>query len=126
MLDSKTNATRWRSVCTITVLSAISGGSAIPMMVYNCDFGNIPSLQTARLILVWFSTVADLSTYVFATLLILISFARRIRRYGTENGSFIKTYIKLFYSHLFIFIPPIAYAVGYIPYTVTYNTAPST
>ncbi|CAF3448655.1 unnamed protein product [Rotaria socialis] len=121
-LDSKTNATRWRSVCTITVLSAIAGGSAIPMMVYNCDFGNIPGLQTARVFFGWFSGVAGLSTYVFGTLLILISFTRRIRRYGTENGSFIKTYLKLFYSHLFIFIPPIAYAVGYIPYTIVTNT----
>ncbi|CAM4809070.1 unnamed protein product [Rotaria magnacalcarata] len=120
--DSKTNATRWRSVCTITVLTVIAGGSAIPMMVYHCDFGNIPSLQTARLFLVWFSTVAGLSTYVLAILLILLSFARRIRRYGTENGSFMKTYLKLFYSHLFIFIPPFAYAFGYIPYTIVTNT----
>ncbi|CAF1945341.1 unnamed protein product [Rotaria magnacalcarata] len=120
--DSKTNATRWRSVCTITVLTVIAGGSAIPMMVYHCDFGNIPSLQTARLFLVWFSTVAGLSTYVLAILLILLSFARRIRRYGTENGSFMKTYLKLFYSHLFIFIPPFAYAFGYIPYSIVINT----
>ncbi|CAF4371797.1 unnamed protein product [Rotaria socialis] len=89
-LDSKTNATRWRSICTITVFSVIATGSAIPMMVYNCDFGNIPGLQTARLFLVWFSIVTGLSIYVLATLLILISFARRIRQYGTEDGSFIK------------------------------------
>ncbi|CAF4757634.1 unnamed protein product [Rotaria socialis] len=125
-LDSKTNATRWRSICTITVFSVIATGSAIPMMVYNCDFGNIPGLQTARLFLVWFSIVTGLSIYVLATLLILISFARRIRQYGTEDGSFIKTYLKLFYNHLFIFIPPIAYAVGYISYTVIINTGPST
>ncbi|CAM4918625.1 unnamed protein product [Rotaria socialis] len=120
--NSKTNATRWRSICTIIFLSAVACGSITPMIIYKCDWDNIPSLQTMRLILVWFSTVAGLSTYVLAILLILISFARRIRRYGTENGSFIKTYLKLFYSHLFIFIPPIAYAVGYIPYTIVNNT----
>ncbi|CAF3412191.1 unnamed protein product [Rotaria socialis] len=124
--NSKTNATRWRPICSIIFLSVVACGSITPMIIYKCDWGDIPSLQTARLILVWFNTVAGLSTYIFAILLSLISFARRIGRYGTDDGSFIKTYLKLFYSHLSIFIPPIAYAVGYIPYTVTYSTVPST
>ncbi|CAF4256154.1 unnamed protein product [Rotaria magnacalcarata] len=120
--DSKTNATRWRSICTLILLSAIACGSITPMIVCSCDWDNVPSLKTARLFFVWFSTVAGLSTYVLAILLILISFARRIRRYGTENGSFMKTYLKLFYSHLFIFIPPFAYVFGYIPHTIVINT----
>ncbi len=48
----------------------------------------------------------------------LISFSRRIRRYGTENVSFIKTFLKLLYTHIFIFVPTIAYGVDDIPCTI--------
>ncbi len=58
--------------------------------------------------------------YLLATLLILISFTRRIRRYGMENGSFIRTFLKLLYTYSFIFVPPIAYGVGYIPFTIVH------
>jgi hypothetical protein len=59
---------------------------------------------------------------MLATLLVLISFASRIRRYGMENGSYIKTFLKLLYTHLFIFVPPIAYGISEIPYAVIYYT----
>ncbi len=39
-----------------------------------------------------------------------------------ENGSRIKTFLKLLYTHLFIFVPPIAYAISQIPYTIVYHT----
>jgi hypothetical protein len=116
--DSKTNSSRWRSFAFIIFNFALAGGSAIPMIVYKCDWDNIPNVQTMRDFFITFYIVAGITIYVLATLLVLISFARRIRRYGTENGSFIKTFLKLFYTHLFIFIPPTAYAVGYIPYAI--------
>ncbi|CAF1334393.1 unnamed protein product [Adineta ricciae] len=47
------------------------------------------------------------------------SFAIRTRRYGTESGgSFFKTFLKLFYTHMFNFTPPIAYLRGFILYVV--------
>jgi hypothetical protein len=97
---------------------AVAGGSATPMILYKCDWENIPNLQTVRGFYGWFYTISGITLYVVATLFVLISFARRIRRYGTENGSFIKTFLKLLYTHLFIFIPPIAYGVGYLPYAI--------
>jgi hypothetical protein len=39
-----------------------------------------------------------------------------------ENGSYIITYLKLLKSHLFIFVPPIAYVISEIPYTIVVNT----
>ncbi|CAF1413221.1 unnamed protein product [Adineta ricciae] len=46
-------------------------------------------------------------------------FAIRTRRYGTESGgSFFKTFLKLFYTHMFNFTPPIAYLRGFILYVV--------
>jgi hypothetical protein len=65
--------------------------------------------------------VGGITIYVLATLLVLITFARRIRQYSTENGLFIKTYLKLLYRHLFIFIPPVAYMISNIPYTILTN-----
>jgi hypothetical protein len=76
----------------------------------------------ARYFFIWFYITAGIIIYVLATLLVLVSFASRIRRCGRENGSFIKTFLKLLYTHLFIFVPPIAYAISQIPYSITYNT----
>jgi hypothetical protein len=39
-----------------------------------------------------------------------------------ENGSRIKTFLKLLKSHLFIFVPPIAYGICQLPYTIVVNT----
>jgi hypothetical protein len=39
-----------------------------------------------------------------------------------ESGSYIKTFLKLLYTHLFIFIPPIAYIFGEIPHVILYRT----
>jgi hypothetical protein len=38
---------------------------------------------------------------------------RRIRTYGLENRSWIGTFAKLVYRHLFIFVPPIVYTLCY-------------
>jgi hypothetical protein len=116
--DSKTNSSRWRSFAFIIFNFAVAGGSAITMIVYKCDWDHILNLYSIREFFLWFYIIAGITIYVLATLLVLISFARRIRRYGTENGSFIKTFLKLFYTHLLVFIPPTAYAVGYIPYAI--------
>jgi hypothetical protein len=99
----------------------IAGGSATPMLLYNCDWDIYSNLQTLREFFLWFHFITGIASYVLATLLLLISFAYRIRRYGTENSSFIKTFLKLLYTHLFIFVPPIAYITSYIPYTLVYN-----
>lgn len=115
------STTRWRSLITITFLFTLAGGCATPMLMYKCDWDNIPSLQTARHFFDFFFMISGIIIYVLATVLVLMSFTRRIRRYGTENGSFIKTFLKLLHTHLFIFVPPIAYAVGYVPYTILYK-----
>ena len=112
---------RWRSFVTVMIISAIAGGSVTPMLLYKCGWRNIPSLKIARGFFVWFYISTGILIYVLATLLILISFTRRIRQFGTENGSFIKTFLKLLRTHLFIFIPPITYAVCYIPFTIVFH-----
>jgi hypothetical protein len=111
--DGKMNVSRWRSSVAVIFIFAVASGSATPMIVYKCDWDNIPNLQTVRGFFGWFSIIAGITIYVLATLFVLIHFAHRIRRYGTENGSFIKTFLKLLYTHLFIFVPPIAYKHSY-------------
>jgi hypothetical protein len=46
--EGKMNASRWRSCATIIVLFGIVGGSATPMLVYKCNWNNMPNLQIAR------------------------------------------------------------------------------
>ena len=116
------NVTRWRSVVTVIVTFAIAIGTSTPLVVYNCDWGKIPKLKTARGFITWFYITVAIVVYVVANIIILISFTRHIRIHGLENNSFIITFLKLLYRHLFIFIPPIAYAVCYIPYTIVINT----
>jgi hypothetical protein len=116
------NASPWRSLVTTIVVLATAGGSATPLLLYKCDWDNTPGLQTARGFFIWFYLVTGITIYLLATLLVLISFVRRIHHYGTEHGSYIKTFRKLLYRHLFIFVPPIAYGIGYIIYTIVYQT----
>jgi len=116
------NTTRYRSCVTIIVLLAIAVGSATPMLLYKCDWDNIPTLQILRTFFVWFYIIAAIAAHVMAAVLALINFARRIHYYGVENGSCIKTFLKLLYIHLFIFVPLIVYIICYIPYTIVVNT----
>ncbi len=50
------------------------------MILYKCDQNNKPNLDTARTVFGWLYIIAGITVYVLATLLVLISFARRIRR----------------------------------------------
>ena len=118
---SKMNAHRWRSVVTVTIIFAVAIGSVIPPLIFNCGWASRPNLQIARAVFIFFYPAVGIVIYILATLLILVSFTRRVREYSTGKGSFLKTYLKLLRSHLFIFVPPITYAVSYIPYTVANN-----
>jgi hypothetical protein len=71
---------------------------------------------------VWFYIIAGIAAYLAAPVVLLISFSRRIHYYGMENGSRIKAFLKLLKSHLFIFVPPIAYGICQLPYTIVVNT----
>ena len=123
--DGKMGATRWRSIVTVIVMLLIASGSATPLLIVNCDWDRSSILLAVRGFFVWFYTSTGLAIYVLASLLILISFARRVRSYGMEDGSFVKTFLKLFGKHLFIFIPPIAYVISNIPYNIVINTKSS-
>lgn len=121
--NGRMNNNRRRPFIIVSIVFLIAGGSVTPLIWYNCDWNkNLPALVTYRIFVIWFYIVVGLTIYVLATLLVLISFGRRVRRYGMENGSWIKTYLKLLKTHLFIFIPPIAYIIGYVPYTIVINT----
>lgn len=114
--------TYWRSYATIIVIFVIAVGSATPMLIYNCDWDNKPALGTLRIFFVWFYMIVGIATYVLITILVLVSFARRIHYYGMENGSRIKTFCKLLRSHLLIFVPPLAFTICQLPYTIVVNT----
>jgi hypothetical protein len=123
--DRKIKTNRCRFWVTIIVIFAVAVGSATPFLIFKCNWDNMPNLQTARAFFIWFYFSVGVTIYVLATLLVLIGFTGHIRRYGMENNSCIQTFVKLLYMHLFIFIPPIAYVVSYIPYTIVENTVTS-
>jgi hypothetical protein len=120
--DGKMNASRWRLYATTIIFFAITSGSVIPIFVYKCEWHNMLNPQITRDFYNHFYITVGITVYFLATLLTLISFAYRIRRYGMENGSYIRTFLKLLYTHLSIFVPPIAYSISQIPYTIVYNT----
>jgi hypothetical protein len=55
-------------------------------------------------------------------ILVLISFAIRIHKFGIENDSRIKKFLNLLKTHLLIFVPPITYIICQLPYTIIDNT----
>jgi hypothetical protein len=120
----KMNATRWRAFVAIIVVLAIASGSITPLLVYKCDW-NVPNLKTIRNILAGFFIITGILIYLVATVIILISFSRRIRYYGMENGSRIKTFLNLLKTHLFIFVPPIAYGICQLPFSIVASAANS-
>ncbi|CAF3521043.1 unnamed protein product [Rotaria socialis] len=116
--DSRAHVTRWRLFVTLIVFFSIAIASATPVVMHKCGWDNIPGLQTVGAVFICFYIATGPTIYVLATVLVLISFPRRIRRYGTENGSFIQTFLKLLYLHMFIFIPSLAYGFSYVPYAI--------
>jgi hypothetical protein len=66
--------------------------------------------------------IAAIAAYMVGIVLILISCALHIHYFGEENGSCIKTFLKLLNNHLFIFIPLITYVICQLPYTIVVNT----
>ncbi len=114
--------THWRSCVTIIVILAIAIGSATPMLVYKCDWDNVPKLQMLRFFFVWFYIIAGIATYIVVMILVLISFAIRIHKFGIENDSRIKKFLNLLKTHLLIFVPPITYIICQLPYTIIDNT----
>ena len=93
-------------------------GCSIPIAFYNCDWDYVPHLKAARVFLMYFHIAIPIIIYIVATVLSLIGFARRIRAYGLEMNSYMKTFAKLTYSHLFIFVPPLVYAICYGPFNL--------
>ncbi|CAF1635861.1 unnamed protein product [Adineta ricciae] len=86
-------------------------------ILYSSRWDLIPDLMILRDLSMYFHIASGVTIYVLATLLVLISFAIRTRSYGTESGdSFIKTFLKLLYTYMFIFTPPVAYLGDFIPY----------
>lgn len=112
------NATRWRSFFGTIALFAIAGSFITPMLVYKCDWDNVPGLKTFYRFSQGFFLLLGIAVYIGATILILVSFTYRIRSYGTENGSSIRTFLRLLKSHLFIFFPPFMYGICQIPFII--------
>ncbi|UJR38523.1 hypothetical protein I4U23_031191 [Adineta vaga] len=112
-IGATTNSTRQRSIILSTVLIVMVIGCSTPVVVYNCNWDGTRHLKTLRVFLMAFHIGIPVLIYLVATVLSLIGFVRRIRAYGMEKRSWIGTFLKLFYSHIFIFIPPVVYALCY-------------
>lgn len=112
------NENRWRSFVVIIATFAVAIGSGALIIVHNCEWDNNRSLQVARGFLTYFHVITGTVAYILVTILLLISLARRIQRYSVGKEPFLKTFSKLLYSHLFIFIPPIVYGSSQIPYKI--------
>lgn len=119
---SRRKTGRWRLCTTLAVIFVLSVATVIPFLVYKCNWQSIPSLQTARLFFSWFYIIAGIAIYMLTILLVLISLARRIRRYGLGSSSYMKTFLKLLYTHLFVLLPPTVYVICQLPYTISYET----
>ncbi|CAF1276017.1 unnamed protein product [Adineta ricciae] len=91
---------------------------SIPILYYNCDWSNAPHFKQFHFFLMVFHIALPILIYLIATVLCLIGFARRIRGYGLENRSYFRTFMKLFYRHLFIFVPLIVYTICYGSYNL--------
>ncbi|CAF1448632.1 unnamed protein product [Adineta ricciae] len=109
----RTNFSRKRSVIISVFLLIMAIGCSIPFIVYNCDWiGNHP-IKTLRVFLMYFHICIPIVIYLIATILTFIGFARRIYAYGLEKHSQPRLFMKLIYTHLFIFIPPVVYSICY-------------
>lgn len=120
--SGRMNLTRWRSFVLVIVTVVVAISTATPLVIYKCDWATFPKVKTARGFITWFYITAAIVIYVLAYIIILISFTRHIRDHGMEKKLFIKTFLELLRRHLFIFLPPIAYTLSYIPYTIVINT----
>ena len=112
------NPTRRQSLAIAALLLAMVIGCAAPIVVYNCNWDNTAHLKIARVFLMFLHIAIPIIIYITATVLSLLGFARRIRAYGLKQCSKIGTFSKLAYTHLFIVVPPVAYAAFYGPFNL--------
>ena len=119
--EVKTNHTRRRSFFISIGTFVVAIGCAIPFLLYKCDLEKVPSLKVLRGFYLWFFFVVAVTLYCVTSLILLINFSRRIRLYGIENSSLIRTFGKYLRTHLFIFVPPITFIALQIPYTVVFS-----
>ena len=119
-LDVKTNQTRRRSFFVTAATLFVSLDYVIPMLMYKCRWLSMPSLKVLRSFYGRFFFIMAVAVYCIASIILLVSFSYRIRRYGTENDSRIKTFGKYLNTHLFIFVPPITFTAFQAPYSIVY------
>ncbi|CAF1409231.1 unnamed protein product [Adineta ricciae] len=108
-----TNFSRKRSIIISVLLFLMAIGCSLPLIVYNCEWDGNRPIKTLRVVLMYFHICIPVLIYLIATILTFIGFARRIHAYGLEKHSQSRLFMKLIYTHLFIFIPPVVYSICY-------------
>jgi len=103
------NSTRKQSIIVSILLLIMGLACSVPIAIGNCDWDGTPPLKTARVVMMFFRTSIPILIYLIATILLFIGFAGRIRAYRLETQCYMRTFGKLAYSHLFIFILPVVY-----------------
>ncbi|CAF3928390.1 unnamed protein product [Rotaria sp. Silwood1] len=117
--------TRKRSIIVSIGFIALGISSVTPLVYYKCAWKDIPGVKIFRMVLNGFHIVIPVFTYIISSILFLIVFARRIRTYGMENRCYIVTFVKLVYSHLFIFLPPLVYGICFGIFNIVANRSDS-
>ncbi|CAF1448641.1 unnamed protein product [Adineta ricciae] len=108
-----TNFSRKRSIIISVLLFLMAIGCSLPLIVYNCGWDGNRHIRPFQIALMFFHICIPILIYLIATILTFIGFARRIYAYGLEKHSQPRLFMKLIYTHLFIFIPPVVYSICY-------------
>ena len=103
------NSTRKQSIIVSILLLIMGSACSIPIAAGSCDWDGIPALKTLRVFFMFFYISIPILIYLIATVFSFVGFAGRIRAYRLETQCYMRTFAKLTYSHLFIFIPPLVY-----------------
>lgn len=116
------NVNRWRPFVAIIVFVLSTAGLIGPLFVNNCNENSGPHLKNVRQRFVWLYCTAAIVTYALGTVLVVIGWTRTRRGYIMEKSSSSQTFFEVLDNHRFIFVPPMMYAICFIPYIIlTYS-----
>ena len=106
---------RWRSFVALIVFVISAAALIAPLFVDNCNENSESHLKNVRQRFVWLYCTAAIIIYALGTMLVVIGLKRPRRGNLMEKSSSSQTFFEVLEKHLFIFVPPIMYAICFLP-----------
>lgn len=115
LCGDRMDANRWQSFVALIIFVISAAGLIAPLFVNNCNENSEPQLKSVRPRFVWIYCAAAIVVYTLAAVLVVIGVTRPRRGYIMDKNLSVQTVFDVLEKQIFIFVPPIMYAICFLP-----------